>query len=141
MATRQFGAHGAVLLWRVASDGGPRRGLLCMPNACAQSDCFAIHVWLGEVDSMMLSVSHKGNALEFVRDAGGEKPARVPGSEAFASYDTEKGSVVAAEGSEKSALVEWLIASADADVLTHLRTPLMQREMAAGRVMKRRSGT
>jgi hypothetical protein len=65
-----------------------------------------------------------------------ESHHRIPISEAFASYDPDGGDVRAAEGSEKSPLIEWLTASSDPDVLTHLRTPLFQRGLAAGRVMK-----
>jgi hypothetical protein len=138
-ASRQFGAGGAVLLWRDAGDSGRRRGLLCVPSACSHADCFAVHVWLGEVHSALSSVSKSGRAFQFVLDADHvETEARLPVSEAFAAYDTDGGGVVAAEGSEKSPLIDWLVRGADDDVLTHLRTPLMQRELAAGRVMRAR---
>jgi hypothetical protein len=141
-AARQFGAFGSLLIWRDAAGGGagPRRGLLCVPDVCTNPTCFAVHIWLGEVDATMASVSKSGTAFEFVLDADRSGDgARMPLSDAFANYDTEAGTLAPTEGHEKSPLVKWLLASADADVLTHLRTPLMQRELAAGRVMKKRS--
>ena len=136
-AARQFGSQGTVLLWRDAVGDAPRRGLLCVPKTCSHDDCFAVHVWLGEVDDTVSSVSLDGDAFSFVVDADrAHAQARMPISDAHAAYDTKGGTIIAAEGWEKSPLLAWLKASADADVLTHLRTPLMQRELAAGRVMK-----
>ncbi len=133
-AARQFGALGSVLLWRKALPGELRRALLCVPDVCDSPACLGVHIWLGEVDERMMSVSKTPTGLAFVRDSVRfEDDVRIPTAQARFTYDARDGSLIEHDGSAPPDLLEWFKASADADVLTHIKTPLLQREMAAGR--------
>jgi len=133
-AARQFGAHGAVVLWRELAGGG-RHGLLCVPDACDNPHCESIHLWLLELDERVISVARnkRGAVALSSRPGAPDRPARPPAPEAYASYQPSTGEVSASDKHQGSPLFAWLKASADADVLAHLRVPLNERELAAGR--------